>query len=68
MRNTPPVGPYSSPVPRDLSWSWGGGLFIMSEVSHSGLYIDPRGGSHFEAERLQGYLAHKKTPTPLGHP
>ena len=29
---SPPVGPYSSPVPRDLWWSYGGGGGLMSEV------------------------------------
>ena len=32
MRNTPPAGLYSSPMPSDLRWSQGGGLFLMSEV------------------------------------
>ena len=30
--NTPLVGPCSSPMPRDLWWSWGGLLFLMGEV------------------------------------
>ena len=32
MRNIPPVGPYSSTMPRALWWSKGGGVFRMSEV------------------------------------
>ena len=32
IRNTPLLGPYSRTKPRVLWWSWGGGLFIMSEV------------------------------------
>ena len=28
----PPVGPYSSPMPRDLWWPRGGGWFLMSKV------------------------------------
>ena len=32
IRNTPPVGPYSSRMPRVLGGSQGGGLFLMSEV------------------------------------
>ena len=31
MRNTPPVGPYSSPMPRDLV-ILGGWVFLMIEV------------------------------------
>ena len=27
-----PLGPYSRPMPRALRWSYGGGLFLMSEV------------------------------------
>ena len=36
IRNSPPLGPYSRTKPRALWWSWGGNLFLMSEVS---LYI-----------------------------
>ena len=32
IRNRPPLGPYSRPMPRALCWSWGGWLFLMSEV------------------------------------
>ena len=32
IRNTPLLGPYSRTIPRVLRWSWGGGLFLMSEV------------------------------------
>ena len=31
-RNSAPVGPYSTNMPKVLWWSKGGGLFIMSEV------------------------------------
>jgi len=31
-KNPPLVGPYSSPMPRDLWWSWGDWVFLMSEV------------------------------------
>jgi len=31
-KTPPPVGPYSSPMPRALWWSLGSGLFLMSEV------------------------------------
>ena len=34
IRNSAPLGPYmySRNMPRDLWWSWEGGLFLMSEV------------------------------------
>ena len=32
IRNRLLLGPYSSPVPRGLGWSWGGARFLMSEV------------------------------------
>ena len=32
IRNNPPLGPYSRLMPRALWWSYGGGLFLMSEV------------------------------------
>ena len=32
MRNTPLLGPYSRLMPRDLWWSKGRGVFLMSEV------------------------------------
>jgi len=32
IRNNPPLGPYSRPMSRALCWSYGGGLFRMSEV------------------------------------
>ena len=32
IRNHPPLGPYSRPVPRVLRWFWGGGGGLMSEV------------------------------------
>ena len=32
MRNNAPLGPYSMTMPRALWWSWGGVLFLMSEV------------------------------------
>ena len=56
MRNSLPLGPYSRPVPRNLWWSWEGGLFRVSEVT---LKV---------GRPLQGYLAHKKQPLPLGPP
>ena len=42
IRNTPPVGPYSSLMPRALRWSWGGRQFLVSEVP---LYQPYREGS-----------------------
>jgi len=32
IRNAPPIGPYSMPMPRALWWFWGGVLFLMSVV------------------------------------
>jgi len=32
IRNTPLLGPYSRTIPKVIWWSWGGGLFLMSEV------------------------------------
>ena len=32
IRNRAPLGPYTRTMPRVLWWSWGGGLFLMSEV------------------------------------
>jgi hypothetical protein len=31
-KKTPPLGPSSRLIPRDLWWSLGGGLFLVSEV------------------------------------
>jgi len=114
IRSLLPVGPYSSPMPRELWWYFGGGhhelvlkrragrlvleeqevvfgkhlrLHLLhpppsisrpisrptndsmhrcrdSEAALCGMCI-PVAGGLFQA-RLQGYLAHKKTPTPLG--
>ena len=32
IRTSPPVGPYSSPVPRDLWWSYGGWVFLTDPI------------------------------------
>jgi len=32
VRNNPTLGPYRKPMSRALWWSYGGGLFLMSEV------------------------------------
>jgi hypothetical protein len=32
IRNRPPLGPYSTTMPRALWWSYGVGVFLMSEV------------------------------------
>ena len=32
IRNNPTLGPYSRTIPRVRWWSYGGGLFLMSEV------------------------------------
>ena len=44
IRNTPLLGPYSRTIPVVIWWSWGGGLFLMSEVP---LHVFPhiRGGA-----------------------
>ena len=36
LRNCFPLGPYSRPIPKVLWWSWGGGAFLMREVT---LYV-----------------------------
>jgi len=36
IRNTPLLEPYSRTIPRVIWWSWGGGLFLMSEVPLQG--------------------------------
>ena len=79
MRITPLLGPYR----RVLWWSWGGGLFLMSEVPLCIAAVlaatpvsllersDARTGENATCDtpgQLQGYLAHQKTPTPLGPP
>ena len=33
IRNNPPLGPCSRTMPRALRWSWGGGQFLVSEVT-----------------------------------
>jgi len=38
IEKRPPLGPYRRPMPRVLWWSYGGGLFLMSEVP---LYVGP---------------------------
>ena len=79
IRTPPLLGPYSRNKLRVLRWSYGEWVFLMSEVP---LYPAPflwaasilsRAGSGVRPLRariilLQGYLAHKKTPTPLGPP
>ena len=57
-KNRLPLGPYRRPMSRVLGGSKGGGRFLMSEVPQ---YI-PNGTT--VALRVQGYLAHKKHPTP----
>ena len=49
------LGPYSGPMRRALWWSYGGGL-------RAGQPLKPW------SQALQGYLAHKKPPSPLGSP
>jgi hypothetical protein len=33
IRESAPLGPGSRTMPRALWWSWGGALFLMSEVT-----------------------------------
>jgi len=40
IRNSAPLGPYSRNMPRALWWSWGGGLFLMSEVPLYAYLVD----------------------------
>jgi len=68
IRNIAPLGPFSRNMPRAIWWSQGGGLFLMREVPlyrGSPSCRKPKSEVDHEAS-LQGYLAHKKTPTPLG--
>ena len=56
-------------MPRVLGGSWGGGWFLMSEVPLSDtahLKSGLRSGKPLLMRALQGYLALKKTPPPLG--
>ena len=42
IRNAPLLGPYSRTIPRVAWWSYGGGLFLMSEVPPCAGYVDYR--------------------------
>ena len=59
----PPLGLYSRTVPRLILWSYGQGLFLMSEES---LYMTGAGavGGVGRRAALHGYLAYKKLPPP----
>ena len=47
----------------------GGGLFLISEVPlHNSHVSHTRRGKERTIRTLQGYLAHKKQPNPLGPP
>ena len=48
-------------MPRALQRTWGGGLFLMSEVP---LYPCTARSRHARCLDIQGHLAHKKTPPP----
>ena len=60
IRNTPPVGPHSSPTPRDLGTGIEAGP-SRTRSSHN-LAINPSeaGLQGYLAHKKQGYLAHKK--------
>ena len=52
IKTSAPLGHYSSTMPRALRWSWGAGLFLMSEVP---LY------DHAPGRVWQDLLPHKGT-------
>ena len=76
VRKRLPSGPSSRDMPRALRWSYGGGLFVISEVplyrtlcfaghgrwmvSLMRLHVPLLWSHHL----LQGYLAHEKHPPP----
>ena len=43
IRTPPLLGPYSRTIPRVLRWSWGEGVFLMSEVPLQGALLLQRG-------------------------
>ena len=72
IRNTSLLEPYSRNIPEVLWWSYGEGLFLMSEVP---LYSTTARGSSAALEtrkssspnhpkRVQGHITHKKTHPP----
>ena len=53
IRNTPLLGPYSRTLPRVINWSYGGGLFLMSEVPlYSCVHRGQGLGCHHVIERM----------------
>ena len=66
IRNRLLPGPYSRTMPRALWCSWGGGRFFISQIPLYGLGRIPRSSCAATPPRttVQGYLAHKKQPTP----
>ena len=40
IRNCPPLGPYSRPMPRPLWWSWGGGAVSYERGAEREFFID----------------------------
>ena len=68
MRKRNPLGPFRRPMPRVLGGSQGGWRFLMVEVA---LNISSRRAFWLvavESDGVKGYLAHKKSPIPLGPP
>ena len=72
IRNTPLLGPYSGPITRVVWWSYGGGAGSYERGTPVQQEDAPPSKAWIEVLNvsfsLQGYLAHKKTLTPLGPP
>jgi len=76
--NHPPLGPYRRPMPRFIGEYHGGGRLLMSEVPLNmvAMLISTRETrtfapwicEHPHRDCVQGYLAHKRQPPPLGPP
>ena len=68
------LGPYRTPMLRVLGGSWGGGRFFYGRGTPEQIWQlwsgKQSGGSRLLRPNrlLQGYLAHKKSPTPLEPP
>jgi len=54
-------------MPRALQWFWGGGA-VSHERGTPVLDHTVGAREQIRLAHVQGYLAHKKTPTPLGLP
>ena len=67
IRNRQPVGPYSRTMPRLLWRSKGGSGFLWARYPCKETVIDTNTAA-IHAPPLQGNLAHKKQPHPVGPP